>query len=50
MTGKIEELIKERNELCEKHIENLDDISLNDPDFMRMEEIMIEIKKLEEDE
>jgi len=47
---KIQELIKEHTDILLNNFDDLKVINDDDPDLLRMEEIMKEIKKLEEDE
>jgi len=49
MSKKANKLVKEYTEILSK-FDSFDVIPLNDPDMKKMEEIMKEIKKLEEDE
>lgn len=49
MTDKRDELLREHTDLLLNN-ENLNVIPIDDPDLLRMEEIMEEIKKLEESE
>jgi hypothetical protein len=47
---KIQELIKEHTDILLNNFDDFKVIDDDDPDLLRLEEIMKEIKKLEEDE
>jgi hypothetical protein len=47
---KIQELLKEHTDILLNNFDDFNVIEPDDPDLLRMEEIMEEIKKLEKDE